>query len=408
MKKTERKKEFIVVGGGTAGILATYRLIELGYKVTLIDLRAGNGSTQSESNAVWSQLCNDNSITQSVLTEPQSHLYQRSIKYVFGRSLGGTSNINASLHHLGDLEVFNKYWPESWNSKIMRSYETILDSMIPSKAIVSSGLLQEIVQSCSSKEIYRCLFEPQNNKRWNHSSLLKKEWITDGSLGIIEGKVKKILFQAKTATHILMESGQQIIVPSNSEVILTAGVFGTPEILANSGILSVHQNSNNPNERSLQKVDIGENLQDHCLLGTVFFGSWKSQWKTTVPYPNNCVHGIIPLNRTSDGDNDPPSSPTRFLSLKFLIVSTFLLIVFCLSFFSLVSCQLLVMDGRIIVGLIDNLVPKFRKSRIFNNFLRPLIVSIISVSVLFCSVLLISCSASLFTHRLSFCSLVYC
>jgi choline dehydrogenase len=317
MKKNERKKEFIVIGGGTAGILATYRLIELGYKVTLIDLRSENRSTQSESNVVWSQLCNDSSITQSVLTEPQSHLYQRSIKYVFGRSLGGTSNINASLHHLGDLEVFNKYWPESWNSKVLRSYETILDSIIPSEVIGSSGLLQEIIESSSSKEIYRSLLEPHNNKRWNHSALLKKEWITDGSLRIIEGKVKKILFQAKKATHILLESSQLIIVPADSEVILTAGVFGTPEILANSGILSVHQNSNNPNERRLQKVDIGENLQDHCLLGTVFFGSWKSHWKTTVPYPGNCVHGIIPLNRTNDGDHDTSTIPARFFMQKF-------------------------------------------------------------------------------------------
>lgn len=332
-------RKIYIIGGGTAGILLTYQLLQQGFAVILIEKGDLSSSIQEEEEqkkkeqtppTLWSELCNNLQATDVYYSSNQSHLLNRILKYPMGRGLGGTSLINANLHDLGDVTLFDRYWPEAWNSKVIEGLEKELDEIVPKEIIqTESELLQEYlrllnpsVSSASStpeqqqqqkSSYYRIpdvIKRSQNNieyhrERWKMSSLLLNE---DGflkeefkdHLEIIQGKVQKLEFRKEDnkegrklyVKSILFQDGRRISIDQDQdeEVILSAGVFTTPQILLNSGITAVHQQVKGETRRY---VDIGENLQDHCLMGTMYWGRWKP---STGTLPSNCVHGIVYLD----------------------------------------------------------------------------------------------------------------
>jgi hypothetical protein len=202
------------------------------------------------------------------------------------------------LHHLGDLAVYRKYWPRLWNEENMKFFEQTLDELVPSEPISSTGLLASLIDTDSSGEsrVFRQVFDSASGLRWDHRCLLKEEWISQGKLEIVYDRVKKLSIVDGTVSSILLSARGELAVSQADEVVLCAGTFGTPRILWNSGIKSVHGNS-----ISGKRVDIGDNLQDHSLIGTMFLGPWPGSWniletKKSSREPANCVHGFIYLD----------------------------------------------------------------------------------------------------------------
>jgi choline dehydrogenase len=332
--------EFIVLGGGTAGILTCHQLLLKGFRVLLLE--RGEISFREKENSFgeefWSDLCNDSVHSEAILTEPQLHLFNRSVRYPQGVGLGGTSCINAMLHDIGDLRIFDNYWPRStWNSEIIREYHRNLDTFIKSQPIRTTGMISEILGLYSENELPklpRCLFSVQSSSRWKLSSLLNTLFQCDETCAarfrVIRGNVKRMHFaeQSKEVKHtssrsmamkraVLIEIEEALTtlpvfidVNGTCEVILCCGVFGSPRVLVNSGVHTVHGSSReHETQADLQVVDIGDNLQDHSLLGTVYWGNWRKNYnsatvdlrkrsfeKFDVLLPLNCVHGCLYLD----------------------------------------------------------------------------------------------------------------
>lgn len=343
----------VVIGGGTAGILLTYQLILKGCRVILIE--RGNIDLKANSKPnFWTYLCNDEDKAQAFHSTAQPQLYNRSIKYPVGIGLGGTSNINAMLHDIGHRDVFDRYWAKDWNSDTILQYEQILDEIVPCSKIETFGGFKEMIEAVPNLPPHQ-LFD-RSEGRWTHRSLLKEEWVTQGRLTIRQSEVKHIHIEDNVALSVILSNHEEVCPSNGGEIILCAGTFATPQILFRSGIRSVHHSSNN-NNNTIKVVDIGENLQDHPILGTFFY--WQRRWPSAEPLPPNCVHGAVYLNEKGDF-LDPKASST-----------------------TVPRCQLLFMDGRLAGGLVDIIVPNFPKITYYNIYLRPIIVSLLEVFDLF-------------------------
>lgn len=109
-----RVARHVVVGGGCAGILLTRKLLDMGYYVTLVD--ESDRNIHLESNPMsWTEF-NASKVHGKLESEPQDALFGRKIVYPFGKTIGGSTNINAMIWSSGHGSVFDRFWPKCLSS----------------------------------------------------------------------------------------------------------------------------------------------------------------------------------------------------------------------------------------------------------------------------------------------------
>eukprot|EP01039_Chlorochromonas_danica_P002105 gene2102-2299_t len=386
-----RKKTHVVVGGGTSGAILTRCLIDDGDQVVLIDSGGEIESRRSFTSSsfmtkklnlhpredVWTYQCyGENS--DILLSNEIPALASRSIAYPRGQGIGGSSNINAMIFYRGHDFIFDQYWPSSWNSNFVKRMEERVLKIIDFNEVETSGNMQKLISSVAAVPQQE---EAEIRGDLKHSCRQSEEWCRvkyrstmDSSrsqrrgLGeVLQGipsdqlllrlgvTVTQVVIEGDKAigVRVISENGKEDIVsPANGgEIILAAGVFGSPSILARSGVL----HRQHPDD--LVSLD---NLQDHAILPYIGIGNWYSGWNIKRPgsasdlFPVNSVHGWIYLDEEGNvwNEQSPFTSP---------------------------SCQLLFLDGFCAPGLAEMFIPRLaRGSSAYQGYLRPLIVALLN------------------------------
>ncbi|TCD60460.1 hypothetical protein EIP91_010054 [Steccherinum ochraceum] len=114
--------DYFIVGGGTAGCVLANRLSS--DQVTVLVVEAGTSDNGWLSRNPYFSFHHASSGHQSHVTEsvPQRHADNRTFNLVRGRTLGGTSKINAALYARGIPAEYNEW---SRNGRIGWSYGEI-------------------------------------------------------------------------------------------------------------------------------------------------------------------------------------------------------------------------------------------------------------------------------------------
>ncbi|KAL2808458.1 glucose-methanol-choline oxidoreductase [Aspergillus granulosus] len=315
--------DYIIVGGGTAGLVIASRLSEEP-DTSIIVLEAGKDLTQDprvQIPALFTTIMSE--ADYGLSSVPQTTMKNRIIKTTQGKALGGSSAINgqafvpatkAGIDAWASLGATSWTW-ESLQPYYKKSYTLQLPDAETQKHIGLDWLDTGIHGSSGPIKVsFPAQLEDPLAKAWvetfsalgfgvvrdpfsgkplgGYSNLasVDKETKTRSYAApayggpaagrgvhiLTETLAQRILFNGASTSEVVatgveaLIGGQVRTVQAKKEVILCAGAFGTPKLLELSGI---------GNEGLLAKLDIpvtihnpnvGENLQDHLMTGVCF------------------------------------------------------------------------------------------------------------------------------------------
>ena len=222
-------------------------------------------------------------------TTPQSNLANRRIAMPVGRTLGGSSAINAMIFmraHASDFQAWYSMLGEAWSPHRMeeayRAIEQVtgmLDQALPELHEVTKDLMECIGQSVPR---HRRLDEPRlgvgpfvrcqrNGRRQSAWDLQLKDRSRKPSLTVrTDTEVKQIEFDLDrtTGVQVLTPHGIETI-HANKGVILCAGAIHSPRILLGSGIGDAEDMRGLGRRLVCDSPAVGRNLHDHLIYPIV-------------------------------------------------------------------------------------------------------------------------------------------
>ena len=314
--------DYIIVGAGTAGCLLANRLSADPSRRVLL-LEAGR-----KDDYLWIHIpvgylyCIANPRTDWLYqTEPEIGLNGRHLRYPRGKTLGGCSSINGMIYMRGQARDYDEWarltgdhawsWANvlaqfrahedhyrldgagattvgtsgfsdfhghrgEWRVEKQRLRWEILDAF--ADAAVEAGVPRTADFNTGDNEgVGYFEVNQRNGWRWNTSkAFLRPIRNRKNLLTWTQSHVEKLLIERLPAEGpcckgvIVHRAGARLQVRARREVLLCAGAIGSPQLLQLSGIGPAALLARNNIEVQLDLPGVGENLQDHLQIRTVF------------------------------------------------------------------------------------------------------------------------------------------
>ncbi|MNZ24256.1 Alcohol dehydrogenase [acceptor] [compost metagenome] len=289
--------DYLVVGGGSAGCVIASRLSEdPSISVCLIEAGGSDSSVLIHAPVGMVAMLPTRINNWAFQTEVQPGLNGRRGYQPRGKTLGGSSSINAMLYVRGHRHDYD-HWAAQGNQGW--SYADVLPYFIKSEQNHSlhddyhgqhgplsvtevscpSALNAAFIQAAQLNGIQRTAdyngaeqegaFMYQVTQRNGERCSAAKAYLTPNlqrrNLKVLTGAtVERVLIESARAVGVqLRHGGQRVVLKARHEVILSAGSFGSPQVLMLSGI-GPHQELHKHGIRITHELPgVGQNLQDH-------------------------------------------------------------------------------------------------------------------------------------------------
>ncbi|KAF2223801.1 hypothetical protein BDZ85DRAFT_273936 [Elsinoe ampelina] len=316
--------DYVVVGGGTAGLVVAARLSE-NPDIKVGVLEAGPcklGDPLVDTPAYFLQMLGNEAYDYKFYTEPQTGNQNIRHQHPRGKMLGGSSAINYMMYVRGSEQDYDD-WAElandkGWGQKVMKQYMRKHQTLEPiDPAVADIETMAFVPENHGTSGPVRTSFNPtvldiENDfiKAADEATGISKKptdpWSGDhigffNTLGSVarsgenKGKrsyagrgyfaanaqrpnlkvlcdatVAKVVLEGNKATGVqFTHDGQKHTVSTRKEIIVSCGTYQSPQILELSGIGEKKVLEAAGVECKIELPGVGNNLNDHVLSATV-------------------------------------------------------------------------------------------------------------------------------------------
>ena len=311
--------DIIVIGGGSAGSAAAGRLVEDG-KLSVCLIEAGGGNTHMFTRTPGLLALMPDKSMFKYDTEPMAGLNGRVGYQPRGKGMGGSSAINGMVYIRGNkwdydnwaalgctgwgwddvLPVFkrqedNAHGADAWHGQggPLHVSDQIAPSAVGQAFVEAATKLQlprnDDFNGAQQEGFGHYQVTQKGGERWSASRAFIDPLAGHKNLTVRTGAlVEKIVIEAGRATGVQIRvGGASQVLRARGGVVLSAGAFGSPQILMLSGVGPGAELQEHGIATVLDKAAVGADLQDHCdyLVGyelddlSLFGGSLRGVWQ---------------------------------------------------------------------------------------------------------------------------------
>jgi len=302
----ELTADYVIVGAGTAGCVLAARLTEdPGASVLLVEAGARDRHPFIHVPAGFLRLLEHPRITWGFKTRAHADTGNRELIFPRGRGLGGSSSINGLLYvrpFAEDIDGWSRAGADGWDFASCLPYysrsETWLGGRDPRRgtrgpiqvtrvsdppaacgAVVAAARTAgfEFLEDPNAQTRGPSVFYYQQTRDGRFRSSASRGYLAPAlsrsNLNVLTGaEVRRVVLEGGRAVgvELLKPNGEVVRVKAAREVILAAGVIGTPVILERSGIGDPDVLDNAGIPTAIRSPGVGRNLQDHYVARVCF------------------------------------------------------------------------------------------------------------------------------------------
>ncbi|MBT1159692.1 GMC family oxidoreductase [Aminobacter anthyllidis] len=295
--------DYVIVGAGSAGCVLANRL-SADPKNRVLLLEAGGSDRYHWVNIPIGYLyCMGNPRTDWLMkTEPEAGLNGRSLNYPRGKVLGGCSSINGMIYMRGQAADYDGWrqagnvgwgWDDvlpyflksedyhggnsamhgaggEWRIEKQRLSWPILDAFRDAAEELGIPRTDDFNTGTNEGSGY---FEVNQKRgaRWNTSKAFLRGITDRQNLRVVTGaETERLTFDGRRITGLVFRKDGQLHQVKSGQTILAAGAINSPKLLELSGVGRPELLSRLGIEIRHALPGVGENLQDHLQIRTVF------------------------------------------------------------------------------------------------------------------------------------------
>ena len=306
--------DYVVIGAGSGGCAAAYRLAEAGHTVIVIEHGGSDAGPFIRMPGALSYPMNMARYDWGYRTEPEPHLNNRVMAAPRGKVIGGSSSINGMIFvrgHARDFDTWAQMGAKGWSYSDVLPYFKKMEHWHGPESSDWRGNSGPLHVTRGSREnpLYHAFVEAgrqagyevtedyngekqegfgafeqtvYRGRRWSAADAYLKPALRRFNLRLVQGLAQRIVIEQGRAVGVAVDTssrgskgaswssepglGPEGVVReirARREVIIAASAFNTPKLLMLSGIGPADHLSEQGIEVIADRPGVGANLQDH-------------------------------------------------------------------------------------------------------------------------------------------------
>ncbi|PPB80267.1 choline dehydrogenase [Albidovulum inexpectatum] len=293
--------DYVVVGGGSGGSAVTWRLVEAGKSVIVIEYGGTDAGPFIQMPAALSYPMNMRLYDWGYQSEPEPNLNNRRLACPRGKVIGGSSSINGMVFVRGHARDFD-HWAESgaqgWAYADVLPYFKRMETWHggngqPSPWRGTDGPLH-VSRGPRRNPLFHAFVEAGRQagyevtedyngekqegfgpmeatiwkgRRWSAATAYLKPALKRPNCTLVRGLARRVVIENGRATGVEIERGGKVqTIRARAEVILAASSINTPKLLMLSGIGPAAHLAEHGIGVVADRPGVGANLQDHLEI----------------------------------------------------------------------------------------------------------------------------------------------